>query len=375
MRPCERLSCHLGARAEAAARATQTVLGRTLRYVAAWPGVVAASAAAAAGYAATLATRETFAVGMEASSPLVLPRGWNKQAIVYIGETPVSCIFDSGSFRNAINDRALGKLCADETSRSALTGRLPTPETSISGITGDVKGGYDEVVGIEVTFRTEGREHKQRVLCVVLGKPPGEPMDVDFILGCPTLDLLGFACAPRCVELRAIDMELPTLEDLTADPVPAQEYAACLDKPVTVQPAEVKEVTLATLAVRQEGLYVAAGPDCPANLLVAEGPAKVENGRVKVFLATRDGEALQLSPFTRIATLRQSGAEDRELQALLQEARDGALRADLEAFDPRERVALLCPDGAPAEPVMKAGSTSYTKRSVDRVAMIPNMLK
>ena len=51
--------------------------------------------------------------------------------------------------------------------------------------------------------------------------------------------------------------------------------------------AEVKEVALATPAVHQEGLYVAAGPDCPSNLVVAEGPAKVENGRVTVFLARR----------------------------------------------------------------------------------------
>ena len=146
---------------EAVVWLAQAIVERILRYLAAWPGVLSLSAVAVSGYAAIQFERsETVAVGIEKdTSCLMLPRGWNKQAIAYVCKAPLACIFDSGSFWNVVSDRALTKLSAGEASRDAVTDRVSTPMTSISGITGDVKGGYDEVVGIEVSFHTETKEH------------------------------------------------------------------------------------------------------------------------------------------------------------------------------------------------------------------------
>eukprot|EP00974_Lingulodinium_polyedra_P024290 2352312-Lingulodinium_polyedra.AAC.1 len=44
------------------------------------------------------------------TGPFDLPRGWNKQAVVYLGRHPVAAIFDTGSFRNVISEDFLVKL-------------------------------------------------------------------------------------------------------------------------------------------------------------------------------------------------------------------------------------------------------------------------
>ena len=150
-------------------------------------------------------------------SALKLPPGYHKQVYVYIGEEAVLTTLDTGSFRNAVDRKFLESLEAqdlrDADGAALVSKRQPCEATTISGIVGAVGGSYNELVGLTVTFRDpDGRAATVRLLCVVL-----EDMGGTLLIGCPTLDKIGFATAVGGVELRAYDLAIPTV--MPASPV------------------------------------------------------------------------------------------------------------------------------------------------------------
>ena len=118
--------------------------------------------------------------------------------------------FDSGSYRNAMKADFLRELenNPELVGRSVLTKRAACAPTEILGVTlapGQATAGYKEVVGAQVTFKSvEGHTATTKLLFVVL-----EHMTSDLILGCPTLDTIGYGSTKEFITLDAYDLLLP----------------------------------------------------------------------------------------------------------------------------------------------------------------------
>ena len=148
----------------------------------------------------------------------VLAPGYHKQATCYVGAVPVLATFDTGSFRNAIRPEFLVKLEAHQRKHPDLklvTARQPCKPTDVCGVVGAVTASYHEVVGLTVKFeQTDGRSVEIKLLAVIL-----KGMGTDLIIGCPALDLLGFASSKETVELRAHNIVLPTVLPRETEPI------------------------------------------------------------------------------------------------------------------------------------------------------------
>ena len=81
----------------------------------------------------------------------------------------------------------------EEKGSKAITSRQACTPTDVSGVVGPVATQYHEVVGLTITFReSETREETIKLLCVVL-----PDMGTELIIGCPTLDSLGYTHQER----------------------------------------------------------------------------------------------------------------------------------------------------------------------------------
>ena len=191
---------------------------------------------------------------------------------------------------------------------------------------GSVATQYKEVVGLTVTFKeSEDRETSVKLLCVVL---PG--MGTDLIIGCPALDTLGYAASKDLIELRAHDIELPTvLPSETAD-----NPIAVMTGPTIIQPGELREFWLPTNAQPGRSYTVKPAKRMRSGLVVAEGPARMEKGKVKVYLTTEGDEPVRLRPMERVAELMETKEEDLEEQRLLRAGRMEAFVKDSAALGP-----------------------------------------
>lgn len=111
--------------------------------------------------------------------------------------------FDPGSYRSAISEKFLMML--EEKGSRAITSRQAcTPTEWCRWIRGNTvpRGG-----GTHITFReSETCEETIKLLCVVL-----PDMGTELIIGCPTLDMLGYASSKERIELRGLDLELPSV--------------------------------------------------------------------------------------------------------------------------------------------------------------------
>ena len=74
-------------------------------------------------------------------------------------------------------------------------------------------------------------------------------------------------------------------------------------------------------------------PQLPKNVIVAEGPAKIVNGKVRVFACTRDQDSkAALGSLETIARLHESTPEDDKEQELIRKWRIQALQQNTEAL-------------------------------------------
>ena len=175
-----------------------------------------------------------------------------------------------------------------EEGSKAITSRQECTPTDVSGVAGSVATQYHEVVGRTITFReSETREETTKLRCVAL-----PDMGNELTIGCPTLDTLGYASSKERIELRGLDLELPSV----LPTVPATNPIAVLTGPMVTQPGGLRELWLPTNAKPNQSYMVKPSSKMRSGLVIAEGPAKVENGKVKVYLTTEGDEAIRLRP-------------------------------------------------------------------------------
>ena len=110
------------------------------------------------------------------------------------------------------------------------------------------------------------------------------------MIGCPTLDALSFATSYDYVELRAFDLTIPTMKDVGNYPyTQVRETVASLQEGVRITPKEMKQIWARTSADPKRAWTVHGAQGLPAHVRVAEGHAKIIDGRVKFFVCT-DGQ-------------------------------------------------------------------------------------
>ena len=184
-------------------------------------------------------------IGMMSQRQVELQEGYHKRAYVYVGELVVLSTFDTGSFRNAIQLELLKELEAKQKAgqlgRRVVSPRAKCAQMNVLGATTAMTGSYDEVVEIEITFRGSDGHSATALITFVIMRELSSPM----ILGCPTLDRLMFAMTSNAVELRAYDLELPTV---LPESQCSAENVASLSESVTIHPEEMCELWVPTKA-------------------------------------------------------------------------------------------------------------------------------
>ena len=168
----EQLYENLRVRACAAGAGLGEAASRTILLLAAWPTAFAGAAAFAAWWwgppprPPPELAEEAISVATE---EFVLPSGYNKVAVIFVGEAPVAATFDTGSFRNAIDKDLLGRLEKDVHAKKAISARQACERTVVSGVTAGMSNAYEEIVGIEVSFiEGDKPQEKVKLLFVVL---------------------------------------------------------------------------------------------------------------------------------------------------------------------------------------------------------------
>ena len=183
--------------------------------------------------------------GMMTEPIVELVEGYHKRAFVYVGNLAVLTTFDTGSFRNAIQAQFLQELESKQKARQlgaqVVSKRSRCAKQEIFGATEGMKGSYEEVVELKVTFRgSDGRSATALLTFVVL-----ERLATPMILGCPTLDKLMFATTTDVVELRVYDIELPAV---LSDSQCGGDNVAILNEAALIRPEEMREFWVPTKA-------------------------------------------------------------------------------------------------------------------------------
>ena len=107
------------------------------------------------------------------------------------------------------------------------------------------------------------------------------------MIGCPTLDALSFATSYDFVEFRAFDLTIPTMKDAGATPdTQVRDSMASLQEGVRITPKEMKQIWAHTSADPERQWTVRGAQGLPSHVMVAEGPAKIVDGKVKLFVCT-----------------------------------------------------------------------------------------
>eukprot|EP00959_Pyramimonas_sp_CCMP1952_P092381 1933845-Pyramimonas_sp.AAC.1 len=204
---------------------------------------------------------------------------------------------------------------------------MPCERREVGGATQGMQSAYNEVVEIQVVFKDpSGRTATVPIVFCVM-----EGLAADLLLGCPTLDRLWYGSTRDSIELRAYDIEIPSV--VPQDLQNHSERVAVLTDSVIIHSAEMRELWVPTNADPDKEWVVRGAPHLPAEVVVAEGPAKIQDGRVKVFVSTRTPDAeVALGTFETIAELHEPTEADREDQRTIRSWRVNALRRNSEAF-------------------------------------------
>ena len=141
-------------------------------------------------------------------------------------------------------------------------------------------GSYDEVVELEVTFRGSDGHSATALITFVVMRELSSPM----ILGCPTLDRLMFAMTSSAVELRAYDLELPAV---LPDSQSSAENVASLSESVMIHPEEMRDLWVPTKADPSKEWTVKSAAWAHPSIRIAEGPARILDGKVKIYACTK----------------------------------------------------------------------------------------
>ena len=217
-----------------------------------------------------------------------LADGYHKRVRVHLGGYVAVAMLDRGSFRNCIDEDVL-KMLENKQAKGEL-GKKPvisprrkcTP-TNVDGAANGYMTTYKEIVEIDITFKQPGGNSATTRLVFVVIKD----LRSKLLIGCPTLDALSFATSYDYVKFRAFDLTLPTMKDVGAFPdTQVREHVASLQEGIRVTPKEMKQIWANTTADPERTWTVRGAQGLPANVRVAEGPAKIRNGKVKLFVCT-----------------------------------------------------------------------------------------
>ena len=119
----------------------------------------------------------------------------------------------------------------------------------------------------------------------------------------------------------------------------AENMASLIDA-VTIHPHEMRELWVPTKADPSKEWTVKGASSMHPSLRVAEGPAKIRNGKVKVYACTEGQEKVTLGVQELIAQLAAPTEEDVALQKMIRGWRMKSLRENTEALG-REYCASL----------------------------------
>ena len=193
---------------------------------------------------------------------------------------------------------------------------------------------YDEVVEIEITFKGSDGHSATALITFVVMPQLSSPM----ILGCPTLDKLLFAMTSNVVELRAYDLELPAVAPETHT---AEENVASLREPVTIYPEEMRELWIPIQADPSKQWMVKGVAHAHPSVRIAEGPARIVDGKVRIFACTEGREKVSLGVVERIAQLATPTEEDIKEQDMIRWWRMKSLKSNTEALGPNYCASLI----------------------------------
>lgn len=104
---------------------------------------------------------------------------------------------------------------------------------------------------------------------------------------------------------------------------------------MVIQPGELRELWLPTGAKPNQSYMVKPSSKMRSGLVIAEGPAKIEKRKVKVYLTTEGDEAVRLRPMERVAELKITPDKDNAEQKWLREGRIEAFAEDAQALGPK----------------------------------------
>ena len=167
--------------------------------------------------------------------------------------------------------------------QAVVSPRRECHPTHVDGAANGYMTTYREVVEIDITFtQPGGNSATSRLMFVVV-----KNLRSKLMIGCPTLDALSFATSYDFIELRAFDLTIPTLKDAGRWPdTQVKEVVAPLREGVRITSKEMKQVWAPTTADPKRSWTVRGAQGLPAHVKVAEGPAKIVDGKVKLFVCT-----------------------------------------------------------------------------------------
>ena len=247
-----------------------------------------------------------------------LSDGYHKRVRAFLGTYVAVAMLDTGSFRNCIDEQVLKMLEAKQEKgelgkKQVISPRRECVPTDVDGAANGYMTTYKEVVEIDVTFKQPGgNSATTRLLFVVV-----QNLRSKLMIGCPTLDALSFATSYDFVEFRAFDLTLPTMKDAGTTPdTQVRDSVASLQEGVRITPKEVKQIWASTSADPERQWFVKGARGLPSHVMVAEGPAKIVDGKVKLFVCTNNpDEEVVLDTHEVLAELSEPTEEDLKFQS------------------------------------------------------------
>ena len=252
----------------------------------------------------------------DAMLALRLPGGYNCRGYCWLAAARIEAIFDTGASRNSIDKALLTELLKTPETQHIVKDIVRIEPLRCQSVSRSHVITIRQLAILSITFKecSHGKTETRDIGFCVL-----ENSSESILFGKPTLDQLGFVSDSEIIELQTLDIKFPLVrhrdqEDGTlADPI---QSCLRLADALHVEPRagrcesrRVELVTTQECVDRQ--MWVEAGPDCPPEIEVVEGPVVARDGRCVIELLA-DGPAL-LGPATRLAQVRRMTARDEEI--------------------------------------------------------------
>ena len=195
---------------------------------------------------------------------------------VQLGDLRTVGVYDTGSYRNAVDATYLRTVIKDYEKRAGeliSSDERPCGRVDIEGLTKDMTDSFDHIVNLTVTFRGFGGKTASVTSEFVVMPKLASPI----LLGNPLLDDLHFGVNDETIELRAFDLELPYWKNDAKTYDPGTAPVAVASDYTDVEPGKLKTIWVNTNADPTKKWYIKPSPQIDPELVVAEGPAQIQN--------------------------------------------------------------------------------------------------